>query len=342
MSYTVEFKPSGRRITVEAGQPILAAGIEQGVGLPYSCKTGICRTCKARVETGSVDLGEVSDRYLSTAERAQGQALLCRATAQSDCTIEVREAPNAIVAKMLPARLGPIEKPTADVTVLRLRLPMNQKLLFHPGQYIDLLLAEGKRRSYSIANVGEAGGTTEIELHIKRTPGGFFTDGGLAQLKERDIVRFNGPFGSAYLREDEPRPIIMVCTGTGFAPIKAMVEALLRKDPEAGAHVYWGARSKADLYMLEQLEAWQASYPGIRCTAVLSQPTPACEWSGRTGYVHQAVVEDHPDLSTHQVYACGSPAMVDAAREHFTADRRLPPEQFHADAFLTEADRAGG
>ena len=157
-------------------------------------------------------------------------------------------------------------------------------------------------------------------------------------MKERDILRFEGPLGTFYLREDSAKPIVMVASGTGFAPIKAMCEAAIEKGMKRPVSLYWGCRARRDLYMLDIPSAWE--HPNFRFVPVLSDPTPECRWSGRIGFVHRAVMEDFPDLSGHQVYACGAPVMVDAARADFSAECKLPDEEFFADSFLTEADRA--
>jgi CDP-4-dehydro-6-deoxyglucose reductase len=210
-------------------------------------------------------------------------------------------------------------------------------MLFLAGQYIDFLLKDGKRRSYSIATRPAPEGVTELELHIRHTPGGAFTDQVFGKLKERDILRFEGPLGTFYLREDSDKPIVMVASGTGFAPIKAMCESMLAKGIKRPVTLYWGCRAKRDLYMLDVPSAWQD--PNLRFVPVLSDPTPECAWTGRSGFVHRAVMQDFPDLSGHQVYACGAPVMVDAARADFSAKCRLPEEEFFADSFLTEADK---
>jgi len=205
-------------------------------------------------------------------------------------------------------------------------------------QYIDFLLKDGKRRSYSIANPPRPEGVTALELHVRHTPGGAFTDQVFSSLKVRDLLRFEGPLGTFFLREESSKPIVMVASGTGFAPIKAMCESALQRGLKREMTLYWGCRAKRDLHMLDVPQGWKAD--NFRFVPVLSDPTPECQWTDRTGFVHRAVMHDFPDLSGVQVYACGAPVMVDAARRDFVAQCSLPAEEFFADSFLTEADKA--
>ena len=343
MNHTVTLMPSGHRYEVAPGQKILDAGLAAALAMPYSCRSGVCRTCLGKVVEGQVDFGVVHPTYLSEEHKAEGKALLCQATALSDLVIEIRELEGlaGIVVGTVPCRVVSITHPAPDVAVLDLRLPMNENMMFVAGQYVDLLLKDGQRRSYSIACPPQPEGVSHVELHIRHLPGGLFTDrlfgGG---VKEREVMRFEGPLGTFYLREDSDKPIVFVASGTGFAPIKAMVEYALRKRITRPMTLYWGCRTKRDLYMHELPARWAAEIPGFTYVPVLSEPLPEDAWTGRTGFVHQAVMADHPDLSGAQVYACGAPVMVDSARADFSAKCGLPPEEFHADSFLTAADRA--
>ena len=340
MAHKVTLQPSGHSFEVAEGQNILQAGLDSGYSLPYSCRTGICRTCRGTIREGRVDYGMVHPTYLPDSDKAKGYALLCQAQPLTDAVIELRELEGlaGIRVRVVPCRVAKIERPAPDVTILGVRLPMNENMLFLAGQYIDFLLKDGKRRSYSIASKPAAEGVTALELHVRHTPGGAFTDHVFGAMKERDILRFEGPLGTFYLREDSAKPIVMVASGTGFAPIKAMCEAAMEKGMKRPVSLYWGCRARRDLYMLDIPSAWE--HPNFRFVPVLSEPKPEDGWNGRTGFVHVALMADMPDLSGHQVYACGAPVMVDAARADFSAECKLPDEEFFADSFLTEADRA--
>jgi CDP-4-dehydro-6-deoxyglucose reductase, E3 len=339
MTHRVTLKPSGHSYAVQEGQNVLQAGIDAGFMMPYSCRAGVCRTCRGTILEGEVDYGAVHATYLPDNDKAKGYALLCQAKPLSDLVIEVREV-EGVPARTIPCRVERLDKPAPDVAVIGLRLPMNENFHFLPGQYIDVLLKDGKRRSYSLATRPEPGGVTALEIHVRHTPGGAFTDHVFTGLKTRDLLRFNGPLGSFYLREDSDKPIVMVASGTGFAPIKAICETALAKNLAAKRPItlYWGCRSKRDLYMLDVPAGWQ--HAGFRFVPVLSDPTPECQWTGRTGFVHRAAMEDFPDMSGIQVYACGAPVMVEAARHDFSLHCNLPAEEFFADSFLTEADKA--
>jgi len=248
--------------------------------------------------------------------------------------IEVREVRRAgdIQIRRLPCRIESIEKPASDVAIVRLKLPANERLQYLAGQYIDFLLKDGKRRSFSLATRPDTAGVTALEIHVRHTPGGVFTDHVFEKLKVRDLLRFEGPLGSFYLREDSSKPIVMLASGTGFAPIKAICDYALEKKISRPITLYWGGRLKRDLYQMEAAQAW----PHVKFIPVLSDE----KWEGRMGFVHHAVMQDFPDMSGVQVYACGAPIVVESARRDFSAQCKLPTEEFYADSFLTEADKA--
>jgi CDP-4-dehydro-6-deoxyglucose reductase len=343
MSLTVTLKPAERSFTVDRDERILAAAIRQGIGLPYGCRDGACGSCKCRLLEGRVIHGAHQQKALSTDEEAAGFILTCCATPQSDCVVEARSVPGAgeFPILKLPSRVLSIDKPTADVAVLKLQLPANQNLQYRAGQYVEFILRDGARRSYSMANAPHLLGTPPaIELHIRHMPGGKFTDHVFGAMKEKDILRMEGPFGSFFLREASEKPLVLLASGTGFAPIKALIEHMEFKGITRPAVLYWGCRSKADLYLHEWAEAAAARLPHLRYVPVLSEPKPEDGWTGRTGFVHQAVMADLPDLSGHQVYACGAPVMVESAQRDFIAKCHLPEDEFFADSFTSAADQA--
>jgi CDP-4-dehydro-6-deoxyglucose reductase, E3 len=348
MSFTVTLSPSGRQFTVERDEAILLAAIRQGVGLPYGCKDGACGSCKSKLLEGRVIHGAHQTKALSAEEEDAGWTLTCRAAAQTDVTLEARTVVGVgeVAPRKMPARVASLEKPAHDVAVLRLQMPATEAFVYKAGQYIDVLLRDGAKRSYSMANAphrqGEVLGTGQpgIELHIRHMPGGKFTDAVFSSLKEKDILRIEGPFGSFYLREDSDKPLVLLASGTGFAPIKALIEHMQQRSIQRPAVLYWGCRSKADLYLHDWALNAASQMPHLRYVPVLSEPKETDGWSGRTGLVHQTVMQDWPDLSQHQVYACGAPVMVDAAKHDFVEQCGLPATEFFADAFTTAADTA--
>ena len=331
MAFRITLKPSGHSYECEEGKNVLQAGIEAGHMLPYSCRAGVCRTCRGTILEGKVDYGLVHETYLPESDKAKGYALLCQAKPLTDLVVEVREV-KGVKPRVIPCRVERLEKPAPDVALIGLRLPMNENFRFLAGQYIDFLLKDGKRRSYSLAVRPDPAGVTALEIHVRHTPGGAFTDHVFSNLKVRDLLRFEGPLGSFYLREDSDKPIVMVASGTGFAPIKAMCEHARERKISRPITLYWGGRQKRDLYMMDLARSWTH----LKFVPVLSEEA----WEGRTGFVHRAVMQDFPDMSGVQVYACGTPLMVEAARKDFSLDCRLPAEEFYADSFLTEADKA--
>jgi len=338
MTFKVTLTQSGRTFQIEPDEPVLTAALRQGIGLPYGCKNGACGSCRGMVTEGEVEHGPHAASALPNDEKMRGAALLCCANALSDLTIDIREVNGAgdMPVKKLPSRVNVLERLADDVMVLRLQLPASERLQFLAGQYIEFILRDGVRRSYSIATPPHHEGL--LELHVRHMPGGLFTDHVFSTMKEREILRFEGPLGTFFLRENVANPIVFLASGTGFAPIKAMVEHAIHKKIDRPMTLYWGARSKKDLYMLALAEQWAREIPNFKFVPVLSEPAADDAWSGRTGLVHQAVISDLPDLSTYQVYACGAPVMVEAARRDFTSRHGLPEQEFYADAFTSAAD----
>jgi len=340
MSFQVTVQPSGHQFTCAADETILAAAIRSGVGLPYGCKNGACGTCKGQLIDGTVSHGAHQEKALSVAEEERGHALFCCATPHSDVVIQVREVLGLgdYPIRKMPVRIAAIERAAPDVLILSLQLPAADRLQYRAGQYVEFLLKDGKRRSYSMANAPHL--DQQLTLHIRHMPGGVFTDHVFGAMKVRDILRMEGPLGSFFLREDSDLPMVLLASGTGFAPIKAIVEEVLHKQPQRRIFLYWGGRRPHDLYMQGLCQEWEHSVPGLRYIPVVSAAQPEDQWQGRTGLVHQAVMADLPDLSGFQVYACGTPAMVEAAKRDFVAACRLPEDAFFADAFTSEADLA--
>ncbi len=333
MSHQITVNPGGRQFAAEADETILDAALRQGVALPYGCRDGGCGSCKGKVLAGNIDHGKAQPHALKDEDKAGGMALFCCARARSDLTLECRQLGTAgeIPARTLPARVEKIEPLAPDVMAIHLKLPASERLQFLAGQYIDILLKDGGKRSFSLANAPHDDAL--LQLHVRHIAGGVFTDHVFSTMKARDIVRFNGPHGSFHLREESPKPMILVAGGTGFAPIKAIVEHAIAEQCQRPMQIYWGAKARIDLYLNTLPGQWAAEHVNISYVPVLSEAAADDHWSGRSGLVHQAVMADFPDLSGHQVYACGAPAMIDAARRDFTAVCKLPEEEFFADAF---------
>ena len=342
MSYQVSIKPSDKAFAVETGQSILEAALAENIVLPYGCKDGACGSCKAKVLDGQIDQGPHSMGALKPEEVAQGFALMCCAYPLSDVTVEARvvEGVGDIPIRKMPCRVASMDLPAPDVAVLRLQLPANEQLQYLAGQYVEIILRDGDRREYSMASAPDEAGA--IELHIRHMPGGKFTESifGDAKppVKEKAILRFEGPMGTFFLREDTEKPIVMVASGTGFAPIKAIVEHMIQKDIRRPIALYWGGRRPHDLYMNALCEQWAAEHEHITYIPVVSDALPEDNWQGRTGFVHSAALADIPDMSGHEVYACGAPIVVDSARAEYTSAGKLPEDAFFADSFTTAAD----
>ncbi len=335
MSHQVTIQPSGHQFTVKPGETLLSAALNAGFSLPYGCRNGACGACKGKILAGAVDYGVFQEGALSQEDKAQGLALFCCAKAETDLVIEVKEvgAARDIPIRTLPCRIEKMEKLAEDVMALWLKLPSNERLQFLPGQYIDFLLKDGKRRSFSLANSPEEDAL--LELHIRHVPGGQFTDHVFGAMKVKDIMRISGPYGSFFLRESD-KPAIFVAGGTGFAPIKSILAHAFHHEIDRQFVLYWGAKTLADLYQAAVPGQWQGTRKNFSFIPVLSEPDPADHWPGRAGFVHAAVLADFTDLSGYEVYACGAPPMVAAAKRDFTA-RGLPEDAFFSDSFEFQA-----
>ena len=345
MTFKVSVQPAGLTFDVSRDEAILPAAIRAGVGLPYGCRDGACGSCKSRLVDGRVIHGAHQAKALSAAEEQAGWILTCCAMPQTDCVVQARTVAGAgeYPALKMPARVAALTRPAPDVAVIRLQLPATVAFKYRAGQYVEFILRDGARRSYSMANAPEhLGEPPVIELHLRHMPGGKFTEHVFGAMKERDILRLEGPFGSFFLREETSKPVVLLASGTGFAPIRAILEHMQAQGSARPAVLYWGCRTQADLYQHDWALAAAASMPNLRYIPVLSEAGPGQGWHGRTGFVHQAVMADLPDLSGHEVYACGAPVMVDSAQRDFVAQCGLPEEAFYADSFTSEADKHGG
>jgi len=343
-TYNITIEPTQHQFTASDDQNLLDAALAAGIVLPYSCRAGACSSCKGKVISGKYDAGLAPTQVLQAEEIQAGFTLLCQAYPLSDMVIESREVRLAtdIQIRKLPARVTRIRMPAPDVAVLTLQLPSSETFRFYAGQYVEIILKDGKRRAYSMANSPDQ--ASALELHVRHMPGGLFTDPvfgvGDKPMKERDILRLEGPFGSFFLREENTKPIVFLASGTGFAPIKAIIEHMIEQGIDRPAVLYWGGRRPQDLYMDELVQSWQEKLGQFTYIPVVSDARPEDNWTGRTGFVHKAVMQDLPDLSAHEVYACGAPIVVESARREFASECGLPDDAFYADSFTSAADTA--
>jgi CDP-4-dehydro-6-deoxyglucose reductase len=336
MTHQVTVRPSGHTFRADGNETLLDAALRQGISLPYGCRGGMCGSCAASVLSGEVCYPFGEAQGLSTQDRESGKAFLCMAAACSDLEIDVPQlgAEPDIEVKTLPVRVEKMRKLADDVMELTLKLPASERLRFLAGQYIDILLKDGKRRGFSLANSPVH--DEFLELHIRHVPGGQFTGHVFNEMQEKALLRVEGPLGSFYIRESA-RPIILIGGGTGFAPLKAMLEQMMDQGLDKPVFLYWGVRGKADLYMDGVVRSWVARHPHLTYVPVLSEVQAEDHWQGRTGWVHAAVAADFADLSGYDVYLSGPPPMVQAAKTAFLA-QGLPESQLYYDSFEYSAD----
>ena len=333
MSFTVHIEPSGHEFTVEPEETVLDAALRQNIGLPYGCRNGACGSCIGSLLQGEVDYPNGKTDALEG--QADDACLLCQAVPRGDlrCAVGEIDQVEEIASRIMPCRMDAKEQLAHDVIRLNLRLPEGQRLQFIAGQYLDFILKDGRKRAFSIANAPHD--DAFIELHVRHVEGGEFTDHVFSAMKDKEILRIQAPLGRFTLREDSARPIIFVAGGTGFAPIKGMIEHAFHAGIRRPMHLYWGVRSRRDLYLPDLPVQWERAHPDFRFVPVLSEPD--AEWAGRTGFVHQAVAEDHPDMSGFDVYMAGPPIMVQTGRRAFE-DAGLTLEHMFSDAFEYAAD----
>ena len=336
--HSVRIEPHGRTLHVREDQPVLEAALAAGLNLPHSCKSGHCSSCRARLLEGRIRYPAARPAGITVEEERSGHILLCQARAQSDLTVEARLIASVadVEIKTLPCRIAGLSALAPDVMQVLLRLPTVERLRFHPGQYLDVLLPAGKRRSFSIASPPHDSGL--IELHVRRVSGGGFTErlfgaGGASEspLAVGSLLRIEGPIGQFSYRAGRA-PMLMVAGGTGFAPLKSILRHVLETGVEREIHFYWGARHAHDLYEQPRMLEWMQRHPQLSFTAVLSEATTTEAAHGRAGLVHEAVLADHRDLSAFEVYAAGPPAMIEAIRTAFPA-HGLPAERLYFDSF---------
>lgn len=335
MPHTITL-PDQTTFTANDGETVLSAAARQNLNLPHSCKNGICGQCKAELTGGEVEMGEHTEQALSQAEKSQGKILMCCSIPKGDISINIPGYnPNALPVRTLPTRIESIVF-KHDVALLKLALPKAPPFAFYAGQYIDLLLPGNVSRSYSIANAPDGEGV--LELHIRRRENGVCSEmifGSEPKVKEKGIVRVKGPLGAFTLQEDSEKPIILLATGTGYAPVRSILLELIRLNSERAVHFYWGARTRDDLYALEEAQELTCRLNNARFTPVLSRPDET--WQGATGYVQNTAAQEHSDLSRFEVYACGSSAMTEEAKNLFTQQHHLPETAFYSDAFTPSA-----
>jgi CDP-4-dehydro-6-deoxyglucose reductase, E3 len=329
-------RPDNRIIAVRPGETLLDAGLREGIALAFDCRSGGCGECKAKLLSGSVDFGAFQPGVLTSKERAAGTILPCVCTPREDVELEYvpAAAPGGAAQRPWFAMVEKMERLSPDVMQVILKLEAGERIAFYAGQYINIVLEDGAKRSFSFATAPAV--NDRIELHIRRIPGGRYTTHVFEQMRPGDRVRFEGPLGSFFLREDSEKPMIFVAGSTGFAPVKSMLEYAFSRGVKRKMVLYWGVRRPQDLYLRALPEKWTREHPNFTFVPVLSHPAPEDQWTGRTGLVHQAILADFPDLGGYQVYACGSAAMVEAAHPAFNA-QGLGPDDCFSDAFVPRA-----
>jgi len=333
MPFLITNKRNGVQFSANDGETILDAALRDNRIYPYRCCSGICGACKCNLISGRVDYGEYKEFVLTEEEKKEGKLLICQAMALEDVMIDAEEimSSKSIQIRMLPCRIAKLNRPAKDVIQMFLALPKTREFNFIAGQYIDIILKDRQRRSFSIANLPEHAAEEGLELHIRHVPDGHFTSRVFNSMKEQDLMRFEGPFGTYFLQSGPDQPIIMIAGGTGFSPIKGLFEQAVKENPNHDIHLFWGARDQQALYMDSLVHQWIKKYPNFKYTPVLSE-SRTDTWTGATGWVHDMVCTIYNDFSKFDVYASGPPVMINVVRDSLTA-RRMRLERFFFDSF---------
>ena len=328
MTFEVKIESSGHRFAVEAGETLLDAALRHGIGLPYGCRNGACGSCIATLVSGEVDYPDGNPAV----ETEPGQVVICQAHARSDLSLKVREVSEDadITIKTLPCRAEHLEHLSHDVMQVLLKLPETERMQFLAGQYIEFILKDGRRRAFSIANAPHQ--DDHLELHIRHVPGGSFTGHVFDEMKDRALLRIEGPLGSFYLRENSDRPILLMAGGTGVAPLKGMIDHAQYIGFDRPIHLFWGVRAQRDLYLHDEPQRWMENNSQFRYTPVLSDPDKEDQWQGNTGLVMDTLLETYPDLSGYDIYMSGPPPMIEAATPVF-AQHGASLDHMYSDAF---------
>ena len=334
MTFTIRLHNDDRVFTARDGETVLEAALRSGLVLPYGCRNGACGTCKGKLLGGEIRYRDIPLTGITPEERKSGSVLFCQALPASDLVIETRRIHSKGFPPIhrLPCRVDRLEKCNDNILRLYLKLPATEQFHFLPGQHIDVIMPDGVRRSYSLANAPHV--HDHLELHVRHYPGGHFSEYAFTNLEEKTLLRIEGPLGTFTLREDSDRPMIMVAGGTGLAPIKSIIEHILHKQIGREVYLYWGARTARDLYLHDLACQWAGRHEHIRYIPVLSEQCREGQWSGRRGLVHETVLEDFPDLSGYEVYTCGPPPLVHAVKDTFIR-HGLSPEFIYSDSFET-------
>ncbi|MBI3188943.1 MAG: CDP-6-deoxy-delta-3,4-glucoseen reductase [Gammaproteobacteria bacterium] len=335
MFFKVTIQPSGHVFEVGEQESILDAAMRQGIDLPYGCRNGVCGSCAGTVVRGQVNYPR-QPAVVHAALEAQNKALFCMAMPKSDLVIRIDERDNqALPVRKFRCRVEEKHKLSHDVMLLKIKLAGDERLHYHAGQYVEFVMDDGRRRAFSIANAPHA--DQLLELHVRHVNGGFFTDYLFDGMPDKSMMRMEGPLGNFYLRENSLRPIILMGGGTGFGPLKAIVEHVIHVGIKRPVHLFMGVRALRDLYMQELVEGWVKQFPQISFTPVLSEPQVTDNWQGEIGFVHQAVLRRYTDLSPFDIYISGPPPMVNAAANDFVLQGALREHMF-SDAFTYSAD----
>jgi len=327
MVYKCIILPSKLEFDLAENTTILQSALNAGIHLAYSCTSGRCGSCKAKLIEGKLKQSNSSEG-ISDQELQSGYVLTCAAIPESDILLEASYFPElqGIEPRIHPCKIESIEFPAEDVAILKVRLAPGDQIKYLPGQYVEFVEKEF-RRSYSIANIKET--FAGLEFHIKRIPNGKFSEKIFDLANKNDLLRFKGPIGTFYYRDNQS-PVILIAGGTGFAPIKAIIEYMMTYDVRREIYLYWGA-STTDGFYSELPVVWKDKIKNFKFIPVYSGDHS--EWEGRRGLVHEAVLEDFKDLSKFDVYACGSPDMIKIIKEKFVLCG-LDYSRLYEDSFL--------
>lgn len=334
MTFEIKIDGSDTSFQAKLGQTILDAAAQNGIELPYSCRKRVCGNCRGKVLSGSLVFGTTGGSHETGCDESDDH-LFCVAQPAGDLLIRPQSWRRiaADARKTITATVFRNEIVAKDISILNLRLPPGVRIKFAAGQYLEVLLPGGERRAFSMANAPHV--SDSIQLHIRHMPSGGFTQKVVPNLVKGDKLEIEVPHGDFYLREDSDRPLLFIAGGTGFAPIKSIIEHIIKRQIQRPMTLFWGAREPEGLYALELVERWNSSCIDFRFEGVISGDVEPSAWNGIRGRLPQAVLENFDSVADFDVYVCGAPSMVNALRSALTDKRGLRINQFFSDSFVT-------
>jgi propane monooxygenase reductase subunit len=315
-THKVRFEPVGIEMEVEEGETVLDAAFRQGISVMHGCKEGQCSSCKSKLIDGDIELLKYSTFALPDYERDTGHILLCKTRAYSDLEIELLNYDEDLLRRSIPVRaydatLTGIEHLTHDIR--RMTVELAAPLKFWAGQYVDITLPDGVTRAYSMGS--PPGEPDRLAFIIKKYPDGAFSSALDTVLEPGDRLSVKGPYGTCFRREDRPGPMLLIGGGSGMSPLWSILQDHVASGEHRPVRFFYGARTKADLFYLDEFARLEAALPDFKFIPALSHAEDGDSWTGERGFIHEVLARQLRAEGLDgemDAYSCGPPPMIDA------------------------------